>query len=60
MIIWCKDNMAMTGERHSLATTDIFDSPQEFTRLYVHAIFLIMFGSLLERLANGLAFSLGT
>jgi hypothetical protein len=29
----------------------LFESPVEFGRLYAHAMFLVMFGSLLEKLA---------
>jgi len=39
-----------------LATTTLFDSSAEFGRLYTHAIFLIMFGSLIEKIVDvGLA-----
>ena len=43
----------MTKLKASSAYTSLtlFESPAEFGRLYAHAMFLVMFGSLLEKLA---------
>lgn len=46
------DMCSYKGKDMTLSSTTIFDSPIEFTRLYVHAIFLVMFGSLLERIVE--------
>jgi hypothetical protein len=42
-------NIMKSPPTHTALT--LFESPVEFGRLYAHAMFLVMFGSLLEKLA---------